>query len=206
LWYRFNHPKRSYYEKKGAEGERKLKKILKAIDGKGKTLSNLYFFHKNSSTEIDMIFLHKTGLYVLESKFYQGDVFGELEDVYWIHENKDARNFYNPVRQNIKHVTEINNCLAEAKINNIPIWSVVVFSDQTKLHLQKRRLPNIFVCHQSDLRQYIRSNEKNLPEDKLLSQEKVLLLYNTLKPFTKVAAWKKHKHIKYVKRLTIQNS
>jgi len=204
--YRYHYPKLSAIERKGIEGENKLYKTLKQISGEKKILRNLYFFHQNRSSEIDMVFIHETGVYVLESKYYKGIVKGEFEDSQWSHINGSIqRNFYNPAMQNRRHVNEIKKHLESNGYTNVPVWSVVVFADNTDIVMQNRRENNVYVCKQQDIKQYVRGNQKLMKNKAFLTKTDITNIRSILRPLTKVSAWKKRKHIKYAKKMATQS-
>lgn len=203
-WYKWNHPRLNAMERKGREGEKKLSKTLKEIDKNGRILRNLYFFYKNSSSEIDLVFIHSSGIYVFESKNYSWYVYGEFDEPEWTYDcviNK--RKFYNPVWQNRKHTNEIKDFLEKNGHGGIPIYSVVVFSNEADVYMRNYRKDNSYVCRQGDLRQYIHNNEKRTPKQDRLNKELINQLYFKLKPLTKVSAWKKRKHIRYVRKISM---
>lgn len=205
LWQCLSNIKSSALERKGIEGEKKLKKVLRSIRSGGRILSNLYIFNRDSSTEIDVVYIHKTGIYVLENKNFQGVVIGEESDFYWIYDNgRNKHRFYNPVKQNAKHVYEIKSYLKKIGFKNVPIWPVVVFSDSADILMRKRRGKNFYVCKQEDLHQYIKNNEKKM-YGKCLNKEAIDFIYKKLKPLTRVSAWKKYKHKRFVKNLVTEN-
>lgn len=56
-------------EAKGRAGEEKIYTILERLEGHKRILANCYLPNGNSgTTEIDLILLHETGIYVFESK------------------------------------------------------------------------------------------------------------------------------------------
>ena len=83
-------------------------------------------FILTETTEIDVLMLHRTGIYVLESKNYSGWIFGNEKDASWTQTlpNKDKNHFYNPVRQNKTHIMWLNEMLG-----NDMSTSIIVFSE-----------------------------------------------------------------------------
>jgi hypothetical protein len=98
-------------------------------------LTNLLIARKgsiNEYSEIDMIFFHQTGLYVLELKNYSGFVYGELNKEKWtVGYKKDERRSYyeflNPISQNKKHIEDLEKMTKFEYINH------VIFSDNTEI-------------------------------------------------------------------------
>lgn len=92
----------------------------------------------NEYSEIDIIFLHKTGLYVLELKNYTGYVYGNLSNKKWtvVYEKSDnlydesnrfIYEFVNPVLQNKKHVQDLKKHIDKNFI------SYIIFNTTTKI-------------------------------------------------------------------------
>jgi hypothetical protein len=98
-------------------------------------LTNLLIARKgsiNEYSEIDMIFFHQTGLYVLELKNYSGFVYGELNKEKWTvgykkDERRSSYEFLNPISQNKKHIEDLEKMTKFEYINH------VIFSDNTEI-------------------------------------------------------------------------
>ena len=94
-------------------------------------LTNILIPKKNSIndySEIDIIFLHTTGFYVLELKNYNAFIYGNLTDERWTagYKNEERRTpmeFQNPLLQNKKHIEVLQEHINEDFINQ------VIFSD-----------------------------------------------------------------------------
>jgi hypothetical protein len=92
---------------KGLNGEYETAKSLEKVKGYHKTILNCYLPNgQDKMTEIDLIFIHETGIYVLESKNYSGWIFGKEEDKHWTQTFTNGKkvSFYNPVIQNKTHI------------------------------------------------------------------------------------------------------
>lgn len=59
-----------------------------------------------SESEVDVLMIHETGIYVMESKNYAGWIFGGAEQRQWTQtlEGGHKNRFYNPIIQNQAHV------------------------------------------------------------------------------------------------------
>ena len=69
---------------KGRLGEFYTYKDLKPLDGYKRYLFNLYIPKENGeTTELDVVLLHESGIYVFESKNYSGWIFGTETQRYW---------------------------------------------------------------------------------------------------------------------------
>lgn len=53
------------------------------IPGRGRSFTNLYVPYRGRTSEVDVLFLHETGAYVIESKNYSGWIFGSAEQRQW---------------------------------------------------------------------------------------------------------------------------
>ena len=86
----------------------------------------------NEYSEIDILFLHSTGLYVLELKNYKGYIFGNTSSKNWkvgySNENgKKTYEFQNPIKQNEKHILDLK------KHKNLNFLGHVIFNKTTEL-------------------------------------------------------------------------
>ena len=70
------------------------------------------------STEIDLLLIHETGLYVFEIKHYKGTIYGKFSDKKWTQYFRTASNnsFQNPILQNQYHIKAL-----KSKFPDIPI-------------------------------------------------------------------------------------
>src|SRR5690606_3577297 len=87
-------------EVKGYRGETEIIKVLN-LAVHGKILRNLYIPTSNGkTTEVDIVFIHSTGIHVIESKNFGGYVVGNENEVTWEQRFFDDKNkmfkFYNP--------------------------------------------------------------------------------------------------------------
>ena len=101
--------------------------LYKSITGNGKILMNLNVPVNNSkTTEIDLILIHETGLYVFEIKHYKGTIYGKDTDASWTQYFRTVKNstFKNPIKQNTYHIQALKNIFPET-----PIYSCIVFTN-----------------------------------------------------------------------------
>ena len=95
----------------GWNGERLTAKVLKKLNNKGFTgvvLRNVYVPMENpdETTEIDVLYITRKGVFVIESKNYSGWIFGSEGDRNWTQTlpGGNRQRFYNPVKQNATHI------------------------------------------------------------------------------------------------------
>ena len=91
----------------GWNGERLTVKVLKKLDRhghSGRILRNVYVPTGSATTEIDVLYVTRKGIFVLESKNYSGWIFGNESDSYWTQATpREKPRFYNPLKQSAKH-------------------------------------------------------------------------------------------------------
>ena len=113
---------------KGHYGEYLLFSYLyRYISGNYKILMNLKLPTNNyNSTEIDLLLIHETGIYVFEIKHYKGTIYGKDSDRNWTQFFKTTKNyvFKNPIEQNGYHIRALKKLFP-----NIPMRSFVVFTN-----------------------------------------------------------------------------
>lgn len=69
---------------KGYVGEfRVLSEVLASIEGDFKILMNLHVPINSKKTEIDLLMIHETGIYVFEVKNYKGIIYGDMDGKRW---------------------------------------------------------------------------------------------------------------------------
>ncbi|TCT14547.1 nuclease-like protein [Natranaerovirga pectinivora] len=85
---------------KGNYGEFLIFSYLEKLEGEPKLMTNLYIPKENgSTTEIDLIMISETGIYVFESKNYSGWIFGDEMQKNWTQtlQNRQKNKFFNPI-------------------------------------------------------------------------------------------------------------
>lgn len=100
--------------------------LYKKMTGNGKILMNLNIPTENGgTTEIDLLLIHETGIYVFEIKHYKGIIYGDDKGAIWTQYFRTVKNntFKNPILQNEYHIKAIKRLFP-----NIPVKSVVVFT------------------------------------------------------------------------------
>lgn len=105
------------------------------IDGRYfRIAKNLYIPRKKGLSEIDVLLLHETGIYVIESKNLKGKIVRKKLDQEWdlfqgynIHHT-----FRNPLMQNEGHIRALKKFLGIDRIND-SIYNVVIFGKESNL-------------------------------------------------------------------------
>lgn len=119
-----------YPKLKGAFGEWKVKRQLSKLGGDYTSFHDIYIPKSNGSyTQVDHIVTSPYGIFVIETKHYQGWIFGEELKVNWtqVIYNKKSK-MYNPIRQNYGHVQALKSFL---NVSDDELYkSIVAFSTQ----------------------------------------------------------------------------
>ena len=86
--------------------------LYKNIPGNCKILMNLNIPTANEkATEIDLVLMHETGIYVFEIKHYKGAIYGDNTGNIWTQYFRTTKNstFKNPILQNAYHIDALKN-------------------------------------------------------------------------------------------------
>ena len=189
---------------RGRKGEQQLYDDLSQLKGDRKILQNLYIPTAHSTTEIDLVMLHHSGIYVFENKAYSGWIFGSAESQYWTQTlpNGYRFSFYNPVRQNEGHVAALMKYLGIT--NRKRVHSIIVFSDACTfkdVNCQGKFLVNDHEVWLVQLKDLDRALKKTSAKFKYtFTRKEISEIYDKLLPRTKVSFRVKQQHIKNVKK------
>lgn len=143
-------------EEKGAAGEAAILRALRPLPGYARTVRNLYIQKDDGNwTEIDILLIHQTGMYVFESKAYNGYIYGSEDDKRWLQQFKGKRSvfFPNPIWQNKGHVTAIRQ---KTGGDFPPVRSLVVFSVGELRRINYTETDSLKVLHLNNLPQVMR--------------------------------------------------
>jgi len=151
---------------RGTQSEHKLiLQLLKFGISPKAIFHDLYFPAGNGKySQSDIVVATKVGIIVFEVKDYSGWIFGNGNYRYWtqvLSKGKYKYKFYNPIKQNQKHIEVIKRQLTQ--LNNIPFYSVIVFYGNCKLK-QIQDIPNnVFLIYNSDITLTLKSILSNIP-------------------------------------------
>ena len=84
-------------------------------------------------SEIDVLLLHETGVYVFESKNVSGSVYGDENHPQWqrFKSNSEKDFFPNPIMQNEGHINALCDFLQLDKFQ-FRVFSIIVFGFEVK--------------------------------------------------------------------------
>ncbi|MDR2686609.1 MAG: NERD domain-containing protein [Oscillospiraceae bacterium] len=158
-------------------------------------------------TEIDLLLIHTSGIFVLEIKDYGGWIFGSSKDKYWtqcvLNGHGEAVKYKrrNPLRQNYCHTLALRQALA-LPFGNVPLHPIVAFHDRCefkKLHLG----PADVVVHLRHLPETIAHIAK--AHEHSLSSSDVDALHDYLLPLAACAPRRRAEHMKTVEAKKQEN-
>lgn len=173
----------------------------------GKVLADLYIPKGNRTTQIDIVFLHSTGIYIVECKDIRAmEISGTEYDTHWNckYDNKFKRQIYNPLKQNVNHVLALKELLGDKY--TLDNFASVVTINCNNVNAKYGNGIGSFtqrVVTPRELEQHIKELIENRKE--IFSDSEILNLYNDLhEKYSNVSNEIKDKHIKQIKTITSQ--
>ena len=180
----------------GRYGEFQLWRKAKRVLGKKAVwFRNLYLPKEDGTTlEIDLVAISPRGIFVFESKNYDGRIYGDERYPNWFQMiRKDLRRapkkypFFNPIMQNNMHCRHMARILEHP---DLPIRSFVVFANRCVLKNISYNREKTVVCRQNRMARQIRKYKS------VLTNAEVSSLAEKLTPFCDYSNIQKYKHIK----------
>lgn len=170
-----------------------------------KFLFNCYLPRDNGeTTEIDVLMIYKSGLYVFESKNYSGWIFGSEYGKTWTQTLPQGRkahkeHFLNPIMQNKLHIKWLKNFIEDEAM---PIHSIIVFSERCTLKKVDVNSPDVTVIKRDKVYKTVAKIDSKVNSNGWLAldQNKVAGIYNKLYPFTQASSEVKQKHIEDIQQ------
>ncbi|MBD5518691.1 MAG: DNA-binding protein [Lachnospiraceae bacterium] len=193
----------------GKYGEYLTYKKLKEYESDGgKFLFNCYIPKEDGkTTEIDVLLIHSTGIFVIESKNYSGWIFGSENSKTWTQTlrrgNGKVRkeHFYNPIMQNNTHV----KWLKEIVGTNIPIYSLIAFSERCTLKDITVESSDVVVINRQDISESVKHMGNRSIQ--ALSKMDISRIQEMLYPYTQTTEYEKQQHIENIKnRKSVENT
>lgn len=175
---------------KGKQGEKQVLKQLKKLPKDYYIINNILVKTSWGTSQIDHIVICSYGIFVIETKNYEGVIRGNTEDKYWIQKIRGKEfSFYNPLWQNGSHIRAIKSLFTANYY--VPYYSIIAFSKRGKLRIRKQ--DNIIYINK--LRKVIIKKS----ESAYLNASQVENIYNILKRENSNNIIRKRNHSKYVK-------
>ena len=181
---------------KGAYGEWLTYKCLMNYEKTGaKFLYNCYLPAKEKETsEIDVMMIYHSGIYVFESKNYSGWIFGSEKNKTWTQSLPSGRKsvkekFYNPIMQNRTHVKWLRKQIGDQDL----VSNIVVFSERCELKKVEVTSTDVWVVKRNNLSKTVKKLDQDIGN--VLSDERISEIYDKLYPFTQVSNEVKEQHV-----------
>lgn len=148
---------RGYKFHVGAVGESRVTEVLSSLP------DDWYIFNDMivGRSQIDHIVICPKGIYTIETKNYQGTIYGNAEKQEWSQViNYDYKTpFYNPVKQGIGHSVALSKYLKGGGFNNVWVNTIVVFTEPSvELKVFSPKVP---IIHLSKLSEFL-NNQKQI--------------------------------------------
>jgi len=182
----------------GVHGEYLIYAQLKNLKGYNEIMTNLYLPKADgSTTEIDLIMISETGIYVFESKNYSGWIFGDEKNKNWVQtlpKGGKKYRFFNPIWQNNGHITALKSAVGIK--NNYYFKSYIVFSERCTLKKINVTSSNVRVLNRNILFKTIQEDIKNSP--KLMTIKEIDEVYSKLQEYILADKTTKKAHIKSI--------
>lgn len=128
---------------KGKRGEKLVALNLKRLpEEKYRIINDLLFSCGGHSTQIDHVVVSLYGIFVLETKFHKGWIYGSANSEEWTQNIYGHKyKLYNPIFQNDTHIRRLRVLLKE--FGELPFFSIVAFSRQASVRV-KTHIPIVY--------------------------------------------------------------
>lgn len=138
---------------RGKKGENSVARILKKLPRQDyHVINDVVLPTPYGSSQIDHIVVSPFGIFVIETKYYSGWIYGSEHGEYWTKNVYGHKyDFYNPILQNTGHVTALRKNLKDYR--SLPIFSIVAFSRQASLDVS---IKNAIVVYWNQIPRVIR--------------------------------------------------
>ena len=177
---------------KGIKGENKVKnKLGNSISNQKYVLNDIIIKEGENTSQIDHVVINKFGIFVIETKNYAGQIYGNDYDQEWtqvLQYGKVKNKFYSPVKQNLTHINRIKSVI---NMGNVPIKSIVVFVQGNINHINSK-----YVYKLKDLKNII---EKPIENGCILTTSDINKINNLLKNNINSSNVTLKEHVKNIK-------
>lgn len=182
----------------GRYGEYVTWRQLQRLPGYSRILCNIYVpTSQYGTTEIDMLLLHETGVYVIESKNYSGKIYGAADQPYWTQYAGSKRStFYNPIWQNNNHIKHLQQFLSQHVYQQYPFFSFIVFSNRCDLGALQDVQRHHALMHRKYMVTNLRSTMRH--NRAVLSPAQIDQLYTRLYPLTQASRQEQKAHVQNI--------
>lgn len=177
---------------KGKAGEKLVKRILSKLDPKSYfVLHNVTVYTEyGDTTQIDHIVIAETGVFVIETKNYEGWIYGNEKSARWTQGIiRKKSSFQNPFRQNYKHIKAIEWVMEQ----QLPCISIAAFHPKCSLKRVDVHSKGKHSLYYNDLKSCIESYT-----EVQLTNDEVQHIYQTMLRANITDKGIEKKHVKYL--------
>lgn len=200
-YYRITHrPYLKMRRSTGSYGEYLIYNNLRSLEKEGRLLFNVYLPKEDgTTTEIDVLLIHKSGLYVFESKNYSGWIFGTESQRTWTQTLPSGRRsiknrFFNPIMQNEGHISQLKQFLSDYP--QIIYHSIILFSDRCELKKITLNQGKAAVMNRRRVTSFVKKTMANTNE--VLDPNEIEAIDQTLFPYSQTSEEAKQIHIENI--------
>ncbi|MGH0590253.1 nuclease-related domain-containing protein [Bacillus mycoides] len=177
---------------KGKAGEKLVKRILSKLNPESYYVLHDVTVHTEygDTTKIDHIVIAETGVFVIETKNYEGWIYGDEKAERWtkgIFRKKQS--FQNPFRQNYKHTKAIEWVMEQ----QLPCISIVAFHPKCSLKRVNVHSKDKHVLYSNNLKKCIESYT-----DVQLTKDEIQHIYQTILRANITDKDIEKRHVKYL--------
>lgn len=187
----------------GVFGEYDTYRCLCPLDGYKRYLFNCYIPKEDgTTTEVDVIMIHESGIYVFESKNFSGWIFGTENQREWTQVLPTGRgksqkeHFFNPIIQNKVHLKWLQSYLRD--FHDLKFYSYIVFSIRCELKKITLTSDEHHVVKRENLLEAVLQNA-SVSTGKM-PKSIINKIYEKLYPLTQVGELEKKEHIETIKK------
>lgn len=172
-------------ERIGELGEHKINIQLDQLPKDFKYISDVMIENKKSRSgysQIDHVVISPCGLFVIETKNYNGEIKGKKEDRTWRVSNRF--NMYNPLKQNYGHIKALENVLKD--FDDLRFISMITFTMRCRFSIDpilRKIESDELIIYDVELSEFI--NRKTLrikatSKIPFLTEEEISLIYKSI--------------------------
>lgn len=190
--------------RKGELGEYKINIQLDQLKDECLYLSDLMIENHKSKTgfsQIDHVAITKYGLFVIETKNYQGEITGNATDRYWTVSNRYK--LYNPLLQNYGHVQAVKQVLHD--VRSLAYISIISFTMRGRFSVDpalRKIQSDQLVIYDVELSDYIQRKLTRFSLEKApqMTRQEMENIYNLLVKANITDPKRRKQHVSRIKK------
>ena len=110
-----------------------------------------YSTYLQQETQVDLLIITSTGVFMIEAKNWKNWVAGTYDDFFWYGRSRESKTLkvHNIVMQNLIHIRELRNILRVRGYEPPVFHNIVVFPDGTELRTECSEVINLSKLHRT---------------------------------------------------------